>query len=124
MKGVHLYLCQSRPVSGLLLLREAINLSGNSVTQAQTKEHFGDVLQVLRQMTLIRLVLMGNLQKCRQSSLCVKYVSLRSQHCCLGFHVWVYYLITMFAAGFGFSLRLSPLPQSVRTTERSKSIIK
>ena len=49
--------------SGLLLLREAINLSENSVTQAQTKEHFGDVQQVLRQMTLIRLVLMGNLQK-------------------------------------------------------------
>lgn len=49
--------------SGLLLLREAINLSENSVTQAQTKEHFGDVQQVLRQMTLIRLVLMGNLRK-------------------------------------------------------------
>lgn len=49
--------------SGLLLVREAINLSENSVTQAQTKEHFGDVQQVLRQMTLIRLVLMVNLQK-------------------------------------------------------------
>lgn len=43
-------------VSGLLLLREAINLSENSVTQTSTKEHFGDVQQVLRQMTLIRLV--------------------------------------------------------------------
>lgn len=50
-------------LSGLLLLREAINLSGNSVTQAQTKEHFGDVQQVLKQMTLIRLVLTWNLQK-------------------------------------------------------------
>lgn len=52
-------------VSGLLLLREAINLSENSVTQAQTKEHFGDVEQVLRQMSLIRLVLMDKLQKMR-----------------------------------------------------------
>lgn len=51
--------------SGLLLLREAINLSENSVTQAQTKEHFGDVQQILGQMTLIRLMLMVNLQKKR-----------------------------------------------------------
>lgn len=49
--------------SGLLLQREAINLSENSVTQAQTKEHFGDVQQVPRQMTLIRLVVMVNLQR-------------------------------------------------------------
>lgn len=58
-----LHLCQSQPESGLLLLREAINLSENGVTQPQTKEHFGDVQQVLRQMTLISLVLMVNLKK-------------------------------------------------------------
>ena len=49
--------------SGLLLLREAINLSENSVNQVSTEEHFGDVQQILRQMTLIRLMLMVNLQK-------------------------------------------------------------
>lgn len=47
--------------SGLSLLREAINLSENSVTPAQTKVHFRNVQQVLRQMTLIRMVLMVSL---------------------------------------------------------------
>lgn len=58
--------------SGLLLLREAINLSGNRVTHAQTKEHFGDVQQVLRQMTLIRLLLTRNPSREEQSSLGVQ----------------------------------------------------
>lgn len=65
-----IYVNHSLP-SGLLLLREAINLSGNRVTHAQTKEHFGDVQQVLRQMTLIRLLLTRNLPKGEQSSLSV-----------------------------------------------------
>lgn len=65
-----IYVNHSLP-SGLLLLREAINLSGNRVTHAQTKEHFGDVQQVLRQMTLIRLLLTQNLPKGEQSSLSV-----------------------------------------------------
>lgn len=66
-----IYVNHSLP-SGLLLLREAINLSGNRVTHAQTKEHFGDVQQVLRQMTLIRLLLTRNLPKGEQSSLSVQ----------------------------------------------------